>query len=114
MARCHSLLRRRERHSESAVFENGPLRIDFVTREVRAEKELLDLTPTEYALLRVLASNAGRVVTHAQILRQVWGPAAANQRQYLRVYVAALRRKLCAAGKIETAPGIGYRLAYAE
>ncbi len=111
VARCHSLLRRRERRSESAVFESGPLRIDFVTREVRAEKELLDLTPTEYALLRVLASNAGRVVTHAQILRQVWGPGAANQRQYLRVYIAALRRKLGTFAKIDTLPGIGYRLA---
>lgn len=114
VARCHSLLRRRERRSESAVFESGPLHIDFVTHEVREAKVLLDLTQTEYALLRVLASNAGRVVTHAQILRQVWGPGAANQRQYLRVYIAALRRKLGAATKIETVPGIGYRLASAK
>ncbi|MBE2180253.1 MAG: response regulator transcription factor [Chthoniobacterales bacterium] len=114
VARCHSLLRRRERRSESAVFESGLLHIDFATHEVRAAKVLLDLTQTEYALLRVLASNAGRVVTHAQILRQVWGPGAANQRQYLRVYIAALRRKLGAAAKIETVPGIGYRLASAK
>jgi two-component system, OmpR family, KDP operon response regulator KdpE len=113
-ARCHSLLRRRERRTESAVFENGPLRIDFVAREVRAAKETLDLTQTEYALLRVLASNVGRVVTHSQILRQVWGPSASDQRQYLRVYIAALRRKLGKAVAIETVQGIGYRLGAAE
>lgn len=113
-ARCKSLLRRRERRSEAAVFENGRLRIDFVAREVRVGKDPIDLTQTEYALLRVLASNVGRVVTHAQILRQVWGPSAAEQRQYLRVYVAALRRKLGKAAQIETAQGIGYRLAAAD
>lgn len=111
VARCHSLLRRRERRIESATFESGDLRIDFIHREVRVGRHLVDLTATEYALLRVLASNAGRVVTHAQILRQVWGPSSTDQRQYLRVYIAALRRKLGLAGKIETMAGIGYRLA---
>ena len=112
-ARCKSLLRRRERRLETAVFETGPLRIDFVAREVRAGKDVIDLTQTEYAMLRVLASNVGCVVTHAQILRQVWGPSAADQRQYLRVYIAALRRKLGPSAKIETLQGIGYRLAAA-
>jgi len=114
VARCHALLRRRERRIESAIFECGTLRIDFVSREVRVGKRLIDLTSTEYALLRVLASNAGRAVTHAQILRQVWGPSAVGQRQYLRVYVAALRRKLAGSGKIETLAGIGYRLSSTE
>lgn len=111
VARCRSLLRRRERRAEEAVFESGELRVDFVAREVRVGARLVDLTATEYALLRVLAGNAGRVVTHSQILRQVWGPNAGDQRQYLRVYVAALRRKLGEAARIETAAGIGYRLA---
>lgn len=113
-ARCHSLLRRGERRTGSAIFENGPLHIDFVAREVRAGKQAIDLTQTEYAMLGVLASNVGRVVTHAQILRQVWGPSSADQRQYLRVYVAALRRKLGKAAEIETLQGIGYRLAAAQ
>lgn len=112
-ARCKSLLRRRERRTEAAVFENGRLRIDFVAREVRVGKDPIDLTQTEYALLRVLASHVGRVVTHTQILRQVWGPTAAEQRQYLRVYIAALRRKLGPSAGIETVQGIGYRLAAA-
>jgi two-component system, OmpR family, KDP operon response regulator KdpE len=110
-ARCRALLRRRERRPEEATFECGPLRIDFVSREVRAGDKVLALTATEYALLRVLAVHAGRVMTHAHILREVWGPQAATQRQYLRVYVAALRRKLRGAAVIETASGIGYRLA---
>lgn len=110
-ARCRALLRRRERRPEEAVFEAGALRIDFVAREVRIGTQRVDLSATEYALLRVLAANAGRVMTHSHILREVWGPHAAEQRQYLRVYIAALRRKLKDAASIETATGIGYRLA---
>ncbi len=109
-ARCRALLRRRERRPEESTFECGTLRIDFVTREARAGGKLLALTATEYALLRVLAVHAGRVMTHAHILREVWGPQAECQRQYLRVYVAALRRKLGSSAVIETASGIGYRL----
>ncbi|MDX2082056.1 MAG: response regulator transcription factor [Terrimicrobiaceae bacterium] len=110
VARCRALLRRRERRPEESTFETADLRIDFVRREVFAGRDRLDLSATEYALLRVLAVNAGRVMTHAHILREVWGPNATDQRQYLRVYVAALRRKLGSAAVIETAPGIGYRL----
>ncbi len=111
VARCRALLRRRERRPEESTFESGDLRIDFVTREVFAGRERLDLSATEYALLRVLAVNAGRVMTHAHILREVWGPNATEQRQYLRVYIAALRRKLGESVEIQTAAGIGYRLA---
>jgi two-component system KDP operon response regulator KdpE len=111
VARCHALLRRRERRPEEAVFEAGELRVDFVAREVRAGGRVVDLTQTEYALLRVLAAHAGRVMTHGHILREVWGPNAGEQRQYLRVYIAALRRKLKGAAVLETASGIGYRLA---
>lgn len=110
VARCRALLRRRERRPEEAVFESGRLRIDFVAREVRIGTEVIDLSTTEYALLRVLAANAGRVMTHAHILREVWGPNATEHRQYLRVYIAALRRKLDGGVRIETASGIGYRL----
>jgi two-component system KDP operon response regulator KdpE len=110
-ARCRALLRRRERRPEESTFECGALGIDFVAREVRVGGKLLALTATEYALLRVLAVHAGRVMTHSHILREVWGPRAEGQRQYLRVYIAALRRKLHSAAVIETASGIGYRLA---
>lgn len=110
VARCHALLRRRERRPEEATYESGDLHIDFVTRAVTVLGNRIDLSATEYALLRVLAVNAGRVMTHSHILREVWGPNATEQRQYLRVYVAALRRKLGGRVEIQTAPGIGYRL----
>lgn len=113
-ARCRALLRRRERRPEESTLQCGELRIDFVAREVRAGGILLSLTATEYAMLRVLAVHGGRVMTHAHILREVWGPQAEGQRQYLRVYVAALRKKLGASAKVETLPGIGYRLVPCE
>jgi two-component system KDP operon response regulator KdpE len=72
------------------------------------------LTPTEYELLRFLAANAGKVLTHQQLLREVWGPASADQTHYLRVYVGQLRQKIEADPTrpqyIVTEPGVGYRL----
>jgi two-component system, OmpR family, KDP operon response regulator KdpE len=70
------------------------------------------LTPREYSLLALLARNAGRVLTHGQLLTGIWGPAHTEDVQYLRVYVGHLRQKLGpAAGKlVSTEPGIGYRL----
>ena len=76
--------------------------------------EEMKLTPTEYSLLRVLVQNAGKVVTHRQLLRTVWGEKAESQAQYLRVYVTHLRKKLetdaNAPSLIKTEVGIGYRL----
>jgi two-component system KDP operon response regulator KdpE len=68
------------------------------------------LSPREYALLAMLVQNAGRVLTHRQLLTAVWGPAHTHDVQYLRVYIGHLRQKLDAASLISTEPGVGYRL----
>lgn len=110
IARCRALMRRREQREESPLFENGALQIDFTAHTVKASGQAVDLTATEYELLRLFAQHAGKVLTHSHILRSIWGPRAEDQRQYLRVYIAALRKKLGPAAPIKTEPGIGYRL----
>jgi len=95
-------------------FEHEGLTIDFVEREVKFRGKRIDLTPTEYSLLRLLAAHAGKVLTRTHILREIWGPKSSDQSQYLRVYISQLRAKLVAAGVaedlIKTETGIGYRL----
>jgi len=95
-----------------APWEAGGLMVDLQRRIVRAQGTEVMLTPREYDLLAMLVRNAGRVITHRQLLSTVWGPAHASDVQYLRVYVAHLRQKLgaAAAGLIRTEAGIGYRL----
>lgn len=109
------------RHAQEAgsvvknpVFECGELRIDHARRQVFVRNAEVRLTPTEYKLLTLLAKHAGRVVTHQQLLTEVWGPAHATETQYLRVYMGQLRRKLeiepARPEFIITEPGVGYRL----
>jgi two-component system KDP operon response regulator KdpE len=107
------------RHSQQAgpdnpLLEVGPLSIDPSRREVRLDGRELRLTPIEYRILVLMARNAGKVLTHGQILREVWGPAHTQQTHYLRVYMAQLRRKMEAdltrPHLLRTEPGIGYRL----
>lgn len=113
LARLRVILRRSPDQDEGSLFESGDLKVDFSTRQVsRAGKEI-HLTSTEYALLKLLIRHAGKVITHQQILREIWGPNTEERVQYLRVYVTHLRQKLekdpekplC----IRTEPGIGYR-----
>ena len=89
--------------------------IDLAHRQVTKNGEQVRLTPTEYALLRQLVQHAGRVLTHKQILKEVWGPEYMEETHYLRVYFAQLRQKLeddpSLPGLILTEPGVGYRLA---
>jgi len=96
------------------VIEIGPLRMDFGRREVTMAGEEVNLTPNEYRLLALLARNAGKVLTHRQILTEVWGPAHAAETHYLRVYMAQLRRKIEGAPArprlLVTEPGVGYRM----
>jgi two-component system KDP operon response regulator KdpE len=107
---------RRRHHLESeAERVIGPLRVDLAAREVTLHGERVKLAPTEYALLKVLVENAGKIVTHNQMLRAVWGPQAIGQNDYLRVYINHLRKKLaCSADSdavnIQNEPGVGYRL----
>lgn len=110
LARCRAIMRRRDHRVEEPIFVNGKLEIDFTARRVRVAGETKDLTSIEYDLLRLLALNVGKVLTHAHILRTIWGPKAEEQRQYLRVHLAALRRKLGDAAHIKTETGIGYRM----
>lgn len=99
----------------SAVFSVGELRIDHSARRVTVREQEVHLTPTEYKLLTFLARHAGKVVTHRQILKEVWGPGSAQETQYLRVFMAALRQKLeerpAQPRYLLTELGVGYRLA---
>jgi two-component system KDP operon response regulator KdpE len=114
LARLRAIQRRAVPANGDPFFRAGPLEIDFHARTVRVKGKEIKLTPTEYALLKVLAQHAGRVVTHKHLLREVWGPAAEEQSQYLRVYMTHLRKKIEPVGARErllrTESGIGYRL----
>ena len=98
----------------SQIVEIGPLRIDFLRREVRCDDREIHLTPTEYRIVALLAQNAGRVLTHGHILAEVWGQGLKEQSHYLRVYMAQLRRKIevdpARPRLFVTEPGVGYRL----
>lgn len=100
--------------SADPLFVVGELRVDLVRRTVHLGSEEIHLTPTEYRLLTVLIQHAGKVVTHRQILKEVWGPDSVFENQYLRVYMGQLRRKLEAEPTrpryIRTEAGVGYRL----
>jgi len=96
------------------VFEAGELRVDLGSREVRFAGAEVHLTPTEYRLLAILVRHAGRVVTQRQLLKEVWGQDHVGHAQYLRVYMAQLRRKLerdsANPRLLTTESGVGYRL----
>jgi two-component system KDP operon response regulator KdpE len=99
--------------NDAPVLEVGPLRIDLPRREVTVEGREVRLTATEFKLLVLLATNAGKVLTHGQILREVWGPNA-TQTHYVRVQMAELRKKLerdpARPRMLTTEVGVGYRL----
>lgn len=93
---------------------NGKLRMDLVRHEVFQDGEKVALTPKEYDLLRYFMINRGKMLTHRQLLREVWGPAHSDDMQYLRVYIGQIREKLednpASPKLIVTEPGIGYRM----
>ncbi len=97
---------------EMPTFRTGALAVDLVNRRIKVGDKEVHLTPKEYSLLRYLVGNAGKVVTHQQLLREIWGPAHLDEFQYLRVLMRQLRQKLepDAARLIMTESGIGYRL----
>ncbi len=115
LARLRGLLRDRAPSGGAAVLELGPLGIDAANHRATLAGEDLRLTRKEFDLLWLLASHAGRLVTQDMILKAIWGPAHADDSQYLRVYIRQLRAKLGddAADPrwIFTEPGVGYRLA---
>lgn len=113
LARIRALLRHRASGDDQRVFRGGGLSVDREKRVVMKAGAEVKLTPIEYALLEYFVENAGKVLTHQMILRRVWGPAHAEETQYLRVYVGQLRKKLERdPSKPEiflTESGIGYR-----
>jgi two-component system, OmpR family, KDP operon response regulator KdpE len=117
LARIRAALRRAApvaADGSDPVIRFGDVQADFEKRVITVAGEEVHLTPNEYKLLQVLIKHAGRVVTQRQLLNEVWGPQHTEQSQYLRVYVAQLRRKLerdpARPRHLQTEPGVGYRL----
>jgi two-component system KDP operon response regulator KdpE len=117
MARIRVAMRHRairQAGQQESVFILENLRVDLARRQVFLSEKEVHLTPIEYKLLTVLIKNAGRVLTHKQLLKEVWGPPYLRETQYLRVYMAQLRHKLEADPArprfLINEPGIGYRL----
>jgi two-component system KDP operon response regulator KdpE len=113
-ARLRAILRRAPSETELAAVKFGDITVDFTARIVRKAGAEVKLTPKEYALLRMLVLHRGKVVTHQQILRELWGPKSEDQTHYLRVHMAHLRQKLETEPHrprhLKTESGIGYRL----
>ena len=118
LARIRAAFRRSLKPRDEPVFTSGDLTVDLTMRQVSAHGTEVQLTPTEYDLLRLLISHAGRVLTHSQILRQIWGVAYQEQSQVLRVTISNLRKKIeqdpSRPRHITTEPGVGYRLRLSE
>ncbi len=114
VARIRVALRHMTKSNDEPILDFGALVIDLSKRIVELDGQVIKLTPTEYELLKVLATNAGRVMTHKQLLQKVWGGHQYNtDSHYLRVYVGHLRKKIekdpTRPTFIVTEPGIGYR-----
>jgi two-component system KDP operon response regulator KdpE len=111
IARLNAVLRRTRGPQADPVVTAGPLEVDLGAHQVRVDGEPVHLTKTEFELLRVLAVNRGRLMTHRALLIEVWGPGYADDKQVLRTHMANLRRKLGDAGRglIRTDSGVGYR-----
>jgi two-component system, OmpR family, KDP operon response regulator KdpE len=114
LARVRAALRHAQPQGVDAIFHAGNLEVDLSKRSVRKAGEEIKLTPIEYSLLRLLVTHAGKVLTHRQLLTDVWGAKAIEQTHYLRVHIAHLREKLeadpSAPELIVTEPAVGYRL----
>jgi two-component system, OmpR family, KDP operon response regulator KdpE len=116
LARIRSVLRRRATtpHEVTSSYRIGHVTIDSGLHQVMQRDQMVHLTPKEFDLLLLLARHAGRIVTHRQILTEVWGPAHGADTQYLRVFIGQLRQKLedepTEPKLILTEPGIGYRV----
>jgi len=113
VARLNAVLRRTAGEAEEELVEAGGLQVDLAAREIRREGQAIHLTPIEFELLRVLARNRGRLMTHRALLQEIWGPAYVDDLATLRTHVARLRGKIEPANArgriIRTDPGVGYR-----
>jgi two-component system KDP operon response regulator KdpE len=113
-ARLRAVLRRSSDLAAEPAITVGDLTIDIPDRRVTRDGEQVHLTPIEFDLLRVLAQNRGKLVTHRQLLHEVWGPSYGDETHYLRVHVAHIRAKIepdpARPSYVLTEPGVGYRL----
>jgi len=118
LARLRAAQRLTQQPATTTVFHSGPLRVDLTARIVKVKGRIVQLSATEYSLLHLFVKHAGKVLTHGQILREVWGTEDVEKTGSLRVYVAYLREKLEANPAepelLITEPGIGYRLVVQE
>jgi two-component system, OmpR family, KDP operon response regulator KdpE len=115
LARIRVALRRSNKtETESAIYQNDGLTVDFMKREVRVNENSVTLTPTEYNILKILVNHAGKVLTHQQLIKEVWGGNYEADSHLLRVNISNLRHKIenipLKPRHIITEPGIGYRL----
>lgn len=114
LARLRAALRHNQGQGADAIFHTGNLEVDLSARIVQKGGQEVKLTPTEYALLRLFVTHSGKVLTHRQLLSEVWGPKAVSQSHSLRVHIAHLREKIeddpAQPALIITEPAVGYRL----
>ena len=114
LARMRAAVRHTTQNTPDFIFVFDKLHVDLTRRLVKVGDEVISLTPTEYDLLRILVQNAGKVITHRHLLRQVWGDAYETEAHLLRVNMSNLRRKIepdpTRPHYIITEPGVGYRL----
>jgi two-component system KDP operon response regulator KdpE len=114
LARIRSALRAITTEEQDHIVQCGEVQIDLTARTVRKNQELVKMTGTEYSLLALLAKNEGKVLTHQYLLRAIWGPGYIHQSQYLRVFIAQIRKKIEEDPNhpkhLLTESGIGYRL----
>lgn len=113
IARIRTALRNRQNGNNEVVITCGDLSIDLAARIVKKKNELIKLTATEYSLLALFAKNEGKVLTHQFLLKEIWGPGYTSDTQYLRVFIAQLRKKIeddhNDPKHISTESGVGYR-----
>ncbi|AVR45174.1 DNA-binding response regulator [Christiangramia fulva] len=113
LARIRASLRLNRSEEITPAIKTGNLEIDLVFKTVKLNDELVKLTSTEYNLMALFAQNLGKVLTHQYLLKEIWGPGAASETQYIRVYVAQLRKKIeidpNQPQHLITISGVGYR-----
>jgi two-component system, OmpR family, KDP operon response regulator KdpE len=113
LARIRSSLRKNNSEENNPLFDFDDLLIDFTTRTVKKNNEIIKLPATEYTLLSLFIKNEGKVLTHHYLLKEVWGPGQISESQYLRVYIAQLRKKIednpNKPVHLLTESGVGYR-----
>ena len=118
LARIRTAIRHNQPEQSTPLFKNGSIEVDFTNRAVKRDGEVVKLTATEYSLLSLFIRNAGKVITHSYILKEIWGKMYSDDNQYIRIYIAQLRKKLEQNPNkpqyFVTESGVGYRFVMVE